>query len=111
MNVILTKMFMILSISKIYVKVENLNIIYNCLYFLLRNTIGLIQCPMFVTQFYGMFHADGLASYIKQLFSSYDFDVNKMVSQGCDSASVMSSCCAGIQTRVREFVPYAIYIH
>ena len=46
---------MILSISKIYVKVKNLNIIYNCLYFLLRNTIGLIQCPMFVTQFHGMF--------------------------------------------------------
>ena len=23
----------------------------------------------------------------------------------------MSGCCAGVQTRVREFAPYAVYIH
>ena len=34
-----------------------------------------------------------------------------MVSHGYDGASVMSSCCAGVQTRVREFAPYAVYIH
>ena len=55
--------------------------------------------------------AASLASYIKLLVSSYDFDVNKMVSQGYDEASVMSGCYAGVQTRVRSFAPYAVYIH
>ena len=52
-----------------------------------------------------------LSSYIKQLISTYDFDTNKMVSQGYDGASVMSGHCTGVQTRVREFAPYAAYIH
>ena len=52
-------------------------------------------CEHFLT----FYHAEGLvaanlASYINQLVSSYDFDVNKMVSHGYDGASVMSSCCA-----------------
>ena len=51
-----------------------------------------------------------LSSYIKQLISTYDFDTNKMVSQGYDGASVMSGHCTGVQTRVREFVPYAAYL-
>ena len=37
--------------------------------------------------------------------------MNKIVSLGYDGASVMSGCCAGVQTRVREFAPYAVYIH
>ena len=55
--------------------------------------------------------ASSLSSYIKQLVSTYDFDTNKMVSQGYDGASVMSGHCTGVQTRVREFVPYTAYIH
>ena len=55
--------------------------------------------------------ASSLSSYIKQLVSTYDFDTNKMVSQGYDGASVMSGHCTGVQTRVREFAPYAAYIH
>ncbi|MCH9717061.1 MAG: DUF4371 domain-containing protein [Gammaproteobacteria bacterium] len=61
-------------------------------------------------------HAEGLdaaslSSYIKQLLTTYDFDTNKMVSQGYDGASVMSGHCTGVQTRVREFAPCATYIH
>ena len=55
--------------------------------------------------------ASSLSSYIKQLVSTYDFDTNKMVSQGYDGAIVMSCHCTGVQTRVQEFVPYTAYIH
>ena len=55
--------------------------------------------------------AASLSSYIKQLIFTYDLDPNKMVSQGYDGASVMSGHCTGVQTRVREFAPYATYIH
>lgn len=37
--------------------------------------------------------------------------MNKMVSQGYDVASVMSGHRSGVQTRVREFAPLAVYIH
>lgn len=40
------------------------------------------------------------ASYIHQAL--YDFDTNN---------SVMSGHCTGVKTRVREFAPYAAYIH
>ena len=44
--------------------------------------------------------AASLSSYIQQAL--YDFDANN---------SVMSGHCIGVQTRVREFAPYAAYIH
>ena len=31
--------------------------------------------------------------------------------RGYDGANVMSCCYAGVQMRVREFAPYAVYIH
>ena len=34
-----------------------------------------------------------------------------MVSQGYDGASVMSGQCSGVQKRIRELAPHAIYIH
>ncbi|XP_011407407.1 PREDICTED: zinc finger MYM-type protein 1-like [Amphimedon queenslandica] len=55
--------------------------------------------------------AESLSSYIKQALITYDFDINKMVSQGYDGASIMSGHCSGVQTRVREFAPLAVYIH
>jgi hypothetical protein len=66
--------------------------------------------------FFSFIHAESLdaaslASYIRKLVATYDFSFNKMVSQGYDGASVMSGHCTGVQTRVREFAPYAIYIH
>lgn len=52
-----------------------------------------------------------LSEYIRELITGFDFDVNKLVSQGYDGASVMSGHCTGVQTRVRAFAPYAVYIH
>ena len=34
-----------------------------------------------------------------------------MVSQGYDSAAVMSGCVSGVQQCIREVVPHAVYIH
>ena len=34
-----------------------------------------------------------------------------IVSQSYDGASVMSGKCTGVQTRVREFAPHAMYMH
>ena len=40
--------------------------------------------------------AASLSSYIQQALITYDFDTNKMVSQGYDGASVMSGHCTGV---------------
>lgn len=52
-----------------------------------------------------------MSKYIKGLITGFDFDLNKLVSQGYDGASVMSGNCTGVQTRVRQFTPHAVYIH
>ena len=56
-------------------------------------------------------NAEALAMYIKNLVTHFDLDANKMVSQGYDGASVMSGRCTGVQRRVIEFAPNAVYIH
>ena len=56
-------------------------------------------------------NASSLACYIQDLIQQYDLDPTAMVSQGYDGASVMSGACSGVQKRVREYAPYAIYIH
>ena len=40
-----------------------------------------------------------------------DLDPQCLVSQGYDGASVMSGCCAGVQEKVCEMVPHAVYVH
>lgn len=55
--------------------------------------------------------ANSLSQYIVKLIRDCDFDLNKLVSQGYDGASVMSGQHTGVQTRVRESAPYAHYIH
>lgn len=55
--------------------------------------------------------AASLTEYIRQQLVVFKFDGNKMVSQGYDGASVMSGHHSGVQARVREFAPYAAYIH
>ena len=55
--------------------------------------------------------AANLSLYIKELVTGFDFDLNKLVSQGYDGASVMSGQFSGVQTRVRKFAPFAVYIH
>ena len=56
-------------------------------------------------------NAESLASYIQDLLHLYDFDTTTLVSQGYDGASIMSGVCSGVQKRVRQFAPYAIYNH
>ena len=55
--------------------------------------------------------AEYLTNYILDTLSLFSLDVNMIVSQGYDGASVMSGCCCGVQQRIRELVPHAIYIH
>lgn len=55
--------------------------------------------------------ATSLSSYIKDLLNRFDLDSLKIVSQGYDGASVMSGRCAGVQAKVKEFAPKAVYIH
>ena len=55
--------------------------------------------------------AASLSEYIKSFITEFDFDPKKLVSQGYDGASVMSGQYTGVQARVREFCPYAVYIH
>ncbi len=55
--------------------------------------------------------ATSLSSYIKDLLTKLDLDCSKIVSQGYDGASVMSGRCAGVQAKVRDFAPKAIYVH
>ena len=67
-------------------------------------------------RFLGFTHAKdldaaSLTGYIKEQITGFQFDLDKMVSQGYDGANVMSGHHSGVQTRVREFAPYAAYIH
>ena len=55
--------------------------------------------------------AQHLSKYILDTLALYNLDVNKIVSQGYDGASVMSGSCGGVQQRIREIAPHAIYIH
>lgn len=57
------------------------------------------------------FDATSLSIYNKDLLAKFNLDFMKIVSQGYDGASVMSGRCAGVQAKVREFAPNAIYIH
>ena len=54
-------------------------------------------------QFLAFLHAKcldaaSLSEYIKELLTGFDFDLNKLVSQGYDGASVMSGQYTGVQT-------------
>lgn len=55
--------------------------------------------------------AQGLSSYILQTLGTHQLDPNCIVSQGYDGASVMSGCCSGVQTLIKEEAPHAVYVH
>ena len=55
--------------------------------------------------------ADGLSSYILDTIKAFNLDLKYLVSQGYDGASVMSGRCAGVQQKIRDIAPQAIYIH
>ena len=56
--------------------------------------------------------AEDLTKYIlNTLKVEYHLDLDSIVSQGYDGASVMSGKNTGVQKRIAEIVPQAIYIH
>ena len=58
-----------------------------------------------------VFDVSSLTQYIKDTLEFHDLDPLCIVSQSYDGASVMSGKCTGVQTRVREFAPHAMYMH
>ncbi len=56
-------------------------------------------------------NAESLTKYILEALNRYNLDPQFMVSQGYDGASVMSGHCSGVQQRVREVAPHAVYVH
>ena len=55
--------------------------------------------------------AESLAMNILTTLRNYQLDPKYIVSQGYDGASVMSGNCTGVQTRISEVAPQAIYVH
>ena len=55
--------------------------------------------------------AESLAMIILTTLRNHQLDPSYIVSQGYDGASVMSGNCSGVQTRIREVAPQAIYVH
>ena len=54
--------------------------------------------------------AESLTSYILDVLNNHQIDPSKMVCQCYDGASVMSGHCSGVQSRVKQFAPRALYI-
>ena len=55
--------------------------------------------------------AKSLTESIVDTLKKHELDLTCIVSQGYNSASVMSGHCTGVQTRLKEFALHAIYIH
>ena len=56
-------------------------------------------------------NAEGLSNLIIKTLEKYHIDPMLMVSQGYDGAAVMSGHCSGVQTRIRQVAPKALYVH
>ena len=55
--------------------------------------------------------AESLTTYLISTLTEHQLDPACIVSQGYDGASVMSGSCSGVQPRLKEVSPCAIYIH
>ena len=55
--------------------------------------------------------AESLSSYLVKILEDNGLDPARIVSQGYDGASVMSGHLTGVQQRIKEKCPSAIYIH
>ena len=55
--------------------------------------------------------AKSLTEYILNTLNKYQLDIESLVSQGYDGASVMSGKFSGVQQRVMQIAPQAIYNH
>ena len=49
--------------------------------------------------------AEHLSQYIIDTLALFNLDMSSIVSQGYDSAAVMSGCVSGVQQRIRELAP------
>ena len=56
-------------------------------------------------------NAESLTKYICDTLTSMCIPITNCISQGYDGASVMSGSCTGVQTRIKELAPKAVYIH
>ena len=57
-------------------------------------------------------NAEGLCTYILQTLDTFNkLDPAAIVSQGYDGASVMSSHCSGVQQRIKQVAPQAVYVY
>ena len=55
--------------------------------------------------------AESLTKYILDTLRKHDLEPNNIVSQGYDGASDMSGSISGVQARIREIAPRALYVH
>ena len=56
-------------------------------------------------------NAESLSGAIQDEMKQIGTNINNLVVQGYDGAAVMSGRCSGVQQRIREIVPQAIYAH
>ena len=56
-------------------------------------------------------NAESLSKYILDTLKEHGLDPQNIISQGYDGASVMSGCCSGVQQRIKEIAPEAVYVH
>ena len=54
---------------------------------------------------------EALAAYILDTIQQHELDRSKIISQGYDGASVMIGHCTGVQQRVKQVAPQALYVH
>ena len=55
--------------------------------------------------------ATSLNTYLVSSLTEHGLDPACTISQGYDGASLMSGSCSGVQQRLREVSPCAVYIH
>lgn len=84
-----------LSIVVRYVDVDSMDIVERFLTYTVASSLN----------------AESLCQYILDALKKYCLDINMLVSQGYDGASVMSGASNGVQARIRAIVPQAVYVH
>ena len=56
-------------------------------------------------------NADGLCEYICCALFDVELDIQNCIAQSYDGASIMSGIKSGVQSRIIDIVPWAMYIH
>ena len=56
-------------------------------------------------------NAEGLSNHVLKTLEKYHIDLMLMASQGYDGAAVISGHCSGVQSRIRQVAPKALYVH